>query len=228
MRAPSLADPTAPELRAGGRLLVIRFARPHAALSWAVVGGGRGRAQAVVWRQVDDAELGPNVDPGELLRTALAAEGLHDAIGLLTARDLSTFSDVTLGEGRARARCVATVGLGNALAAGDPPTGRHVGTINLLVQLVSPLSEGALVEAVALASEARTAALLELRVRSVRSPRCATGTGTDCIVVVAPEGPGGARYAGKHTVLGAAIGAAVFEATRRGARRWLSEWAARR
>jgi adenosylcobinamide amidohydrolase len=41
--------------------------------------------------------------------------------------------------------------------------------------------------------------------------------------VAAPEAPGGARYAGKHTALGALVGAAVREATGRGVRRWLEE-----
>src|SRR5262249_36698794 len=116
----------------------------------------------------------------------------------------------------------------NALAAGDHPGPVHrVGTVNLLVQLSRPLSDNALVECIALAAEARTAALLQLHVPSRRSFRSATGTGTDCIVVAAPEGPGGERYPGKHTALGAALGRAVRDATARGGRRWLEEMSAR-
>ena len=212
-----------PELRPHARLLVVPFARPHAVLSWASAGGGRTRARAVVWRQVTDAELPPEVDPEALLRASLTEGGLDSAVGLLTARDLATFEEVALRDEAAQVRCVATVGLGNALAAGDSPGPLRVGTINLLVQLATPLSEPALVETIALAAEARTAAVLEVRVPSRRSLRAATGTGTDCIVVAAPEAPGGARYAGKHTALGALVGAAVREATARGVRRWLEE-----
>jgi len=215
---------TAPELRPQERLLVVPFARPHATLSWATAGGGRARARRVVWRQVTDAELGPDVEPGQLLRECLAKAGIADAVGLLTARDLATFEDVALRDGALQVRCVATVGLGNAVAGGDAPgLMRPVGTINLLVQLSRPLSEAALVEAIALAAEARTAAVLEARLPSRRSLRAATGTGTDCIVVAAPEAPGGARYVGKHTAPGALVGAAVREATGRGVRRWLDE-----
>ncbi|WNG47582.1 adenosylcobinamide amidohydrolase [Archangium minus] len=213
----------APSLEGGGRLLVVRFERPHAVLSWAVINGGRRRARAVVWRQVRDDELVPGVDPVALLAASLG-ESSEETVGLLTSRDVSTFDDVRLASGALSARCVATVGLGNALAAGDEPGPlRSVGTINLLCQLSRPLSEGALVEAVALATEARTAALMEARVPSRRSLRVATGTGTDCIVVAAPEGPGGETYVGKHTRLGSLLGGAVREATARGVRRWLDE-----
>ncbi|WNG28079.1 adenosylcobinamide amidohydrolase [Cystobacter fuscus] len=222
----ALATPEgeAPSLEGGGRVLVVRFSRPHAVLSWALLNGGRRRARSVVWRQVRDDELVPGVDPLALLTASLGEEPPEETVGLLTSRDVSTFDDVHLASGAFSARCVATVGLGNALAAGDEPGPlRSVGTINLLCQVSHPLSESALVEALALAAEARTAALMEARVPSRRSLRVATGTGTDCIVVAAPEGPGGEQYMGKHTRLGSLLGGAVREATARGVRRWLEE-----
>jgi adenosylcobinamide amidohydrolase len=221
-RLPSL---DAPWLSADGRWLVIRFGRPHIALSWAVAGGGRRRTRAVAWRYTTEGELGPAVDAERFLHAELAQNGLEGAVGLMTGRALDTFEDVTMTEDKMSARCVATVGLSNALAAGDGPwPARRVGTINLLVTLERPLSENALLETMALAAEARAAALLDARVRSRQSTRPATGTGTDCIVVAAPEGTGVERYAGKHTALGAAVGAAVREATFRGALAWVAEY----
>jgi adenosylcobinamide amidohydrolase len=213
------------------QLLIVRFSRPHATLSWAVVNGGRSRASAVVWRYVCNAELTPEVDPEALLRGSLTGVELPDAVGLLTSCDLSRFEDVQRSDGELGARCVVTIGLSNALAAGDPPGPllHRVGTINLLCQLSQPLGEGALVEACALAAEARTAALLEASVPSRRTGRPATGTGTDCIVIAAPDvddddNIGNAtplRYVGKHTAAGALIGAVVREACTRGIARWL-------
>jgi adenosylcobinamide amidohydrolase len=208
-------------------------------LSWAIVGGGRRVATDVVWREVMRGELGPEVDPAALLRRALADAGLPDAIGLLTARDVRTFDvaeavDPAGGGADAalRARCVATVGLANALAAGDPPGTLptvHAGTVNVCVSLSVPLTDEALLEALALAAEARTAAMLEARLPSPLSGRPASGTGTDCIVVAAPVAPGGAypaarlAYAGKHTRVGSVLGAAVRDAVARGIARWLEE-----
>ena len=131
------------------------------------------------------------------------------------------------------ARAVATVGLGNALAAGDPPgplgPGGALGTINVLVQLSHALDEAALAEALALATEARTAAVLDGRVPSRRAAdgALATGTGTDCIVVAAPEAGEPLRWVGKHTLAGSLLGGAVREAVSRGVRRWIAEEVAR-
>jgi adenosylcobinamide amidohydrolase len=56
-----------------------------------------------------------------------------------------------------------------------------------------------------------------------RSGRPSTGTGTDCIVVTAPDGESGQEYTGKHTLLGALIGGVVHQACARGIARWLEE-----
>lgn len=209
------------------RLLTVRFTHPQRVLSWAIVNGGARRSQAIVWRHVLDEELGVFVDPAALLRQSLESIGLPDAVGLLTSRALHTFEQSSRSSGELSARCLTTVGLGNALAAGDAPGPlTSAGTINTLCQISAPLSEAALVEAVALVTEARTAALLEAQIPSRRSAHWASGTGTDCVVVACAEASterATERYVGKHTTVGALIGAAVREATARGIQRWIAE-----
>ncbi len=98
-----------------------------------------------------------------------------------------------------------------------------MGTINLLCQVSIGLSEEALIEACALAVEARTAALLDATLPSPLSGLPCTGTGTDCVVIAAPRGRPKERFAGKHTACGSAIGAAVRRAVARGVRVWMEE-----
>jgi len=223
------ARATAPAPSLAGRSLVVRLGGLHAVLSWAIVGGGRRSASEVVFCEVRDDELRPPVDPARLLRERLAALAAPSAVGLLTSRAVDTHVVAERELGGAWARCVATVGLGNALRAGDPPgPAARIGTINIVCQVSGALAELALVEAVSIAAEARTAAILEAGVASRRSGERATGTGTDCIVIAAPERDGGSRYAGKHTTLGHVIGASVYDAVRRGAAAWLAEHPAMR
>jgi adenosylcobinamide amidohydrolase len=47
----------------------------------------------------------------------------------------------------------------------------------------------------------------------------ATGTGTDCIAVAAPQGA--EAFSGLHTALGEAIGQAVLRAVGKGAQVWM-------
>jgi adenosylcobinamide amidohydrolase len=216
-----------PSLLDDGRLLVVKFPSMHRTLSWALCGGGLGLTRAVVWRYVELSELDPSVDAKALLQKSLHDHGLEGAVGLLTARDLATFDCVTRQRDGLGARAIATVGLGNALAAGDPPGPMAVGTINVLVQLSHPLDESGLAEALGLASEARTAAVMEANVPSRRSNTPATGTGTDCIVIAAPEEGEPVGWCGKHTLAGSLIGGAVREAVARGTRRWIAEQVAR-
>jgi len=206
--------------------LIARFTAEHTTASWAIAGGGLGAAWAVAWLQVRDDELVPAVDPGALLRDRLAAAGLPGAVGLMTTRNLDSYVDATAHHGAVSARCIATVGLGNALRAGDPPGRARLGTINLLCRVSAPLSPEAQLEALALAAEARALAVREAGVASTRTGRPASGTGTDCIVIAAPRAGDAAVFAGKHTALGHVIGAAVLDAIRRGIERQHGERAA--
>ena len=81
-----------------------------------------------------------------------------------------------------------------------------------------------MIEAVSIATEARTAAVLDLGER--RKGVAVTGTGTDCIAIAAPLGDDAAVFAGKHTAIGECIGAAVYKATAEGIRTWQTDFAA--
>jgi adenosylcobinamide amidohydrolase len=223
MAARANASTAAARVERTGRWLVVRFARPHLVASWAIAGGGLGTASAVAWRQVTERELRPPLEPVRWLRARMQEAGIEDAVGLLTSRDLDAWVEASSEDARVRAHCVATVGLGNALRAGDPPGAfARIGTINILCRVDAPLAPEALLESLAIATEAKTAAVLEAGVVSRRSGLPATGTGTDCVVIAAPQGSRPAPYAGKHTEVGAAIGAAVRDAVSAGVRAYLA------
>lgn len=212
----------------GAGWLVARFAKPQRVCSWAIANGGITSAPAVAWMQVRDAELAPPVDPVQLLRERLAHRGLSDAVGLVTGVDVATYRDRQVARGGVVARCVATVGLGNALRVGDPSEAReadsepHVGTINALCWLSVPLDDAGLLEASSIASAARTIAVAEAGVLSVATGAAATGTGTDCLVVACPAGAS-VSYAGMHTAAGSAVGAAVHAAVAAAVEGWLKD-----
>ena len=203
--------------------MTVRFPAPYRCVSWAVVNGGETTTDTVAWLFLKLNEIEDYDDPRAWFRARLAAEGLSQAVGLLTSRRLHGYVESGAGSG---CHVVATVGLSNALAAGDPVsfTPRKAGTINIVCALAEPLTKEAALEALALAAEARTAALLEARVPSVVSGRDASGTGTDCIVIAYPEDGAGADYCGKHTELGRRIGWHVRDAIGRGVAEWLAEY----
>jgi len=211
-------------LSADERFLAADLGALHRTLSWAVVGGGFGLHDRVVWHFVRREELDERTDPAKLLASRLTAQGHAQAVGLLTARHLAPFAESVHTSHGVTAHAVATVGLGNALRAGDPVQGPgRVGTINVLCHVSVPLSESALLEALALVVEARTAALLAFDVKSVVSGEQATGTGTDCVVVACPVSDAPEIYAGKHTPVGCAVGASVLHAVKVATAGWLEE-----
>ncbi len=215
-----------PWLALRDRMLVVSFGARTRACSWAIVGGGFASVRHVAWVEVEEAELRPPVDPRVLARERLRVEGLAgEVVVLLTSRRVASFEDCALEDGELAARAVATVGLGNALRAGDPAgVAGRIGTINLLVHVSAPMTDEALLEASAIATEAKTAAVIEAGSRSRRTGLAATGTGTDCTVLAGAPGEGrGERYAGKHTRVGALVGAAADRVVREGVRRWLLE-----
>jgi adenosylcobinamide amidohydrolase len=124
------------------------------------------------------------------------------------------------------ATCLATVGLSNAEAVGRrrPYHSADFGTINLCTAVDAALTEAAQLEALSIAIEARTAAVMEAGVSLPTGT--ATGTGTDCAALACDPGEG--RYAGLHTAIGEAIGAATRRAITAAAADWKSGAAPRK
>ncbi len=108
---------------------------------------------------------------------------------------------------------LATAGVkGNAMRT-SADSGDYVepGTINLIILTNRALTAGAMSRALITATEAKTAALEDLDIRSSYSGLPATGTGTDNILVASGTGPA-ADLTGGHARLGELIARATRQA----------------
>lgn len=192
---------------------------PQNVLSWAPHRPGFVTATRILWREVHNSDLPPDLDVTDWFATDLAARGADDAVAFLTSRDVSRFTQCIATVDDITAHAVATTGLSNAERVGARVdySGRDWGTINVAVQLSAGLSQTALIEALSIAVQARTTAVIDAGWPLPNGP--ATGTGTDCLAVAAPDGA--ACYAGLHTALGEAIGRAVHTAVLQGAQAWI-------
>lgn len=190
-------------------------------LSWAPHNPGFVSSDHVIWREVRDADLTEDFDALTWLTETLKAQGLDHSVGLITSRDVSKFRLERACSGRISATCLATVGLTNAERVGTrlSPNNTHPGTINLLVATDAALTDTALIELSSIATQARTAAVID-HGPDLRTGR-ATGTGTDCIALAAR--PGSQPFAGLHTEVAEAVGAAVYAAIAGGVIAWMAE-----
>lgn len=215
------------ELTCHRPLLFVQFDIDQTLLSWSLTRPGFRSGRRVAWLEVRNSDLAPQVDPYEFLDARMAAAGLADAVALMTSRDVRRHHLAQAIVDGAIATCLATVGLSNSLRVGhrSPAAPVRAGTINILVHVSQTLSQAAMIETLSVATQARTAALLDLDYRP--EGLAITGTGTDCIVVAAPARGEPAAFAGLHTAIGEAVGTCVTEAIREGGQVWLRERSAR-
>ncbi|HEY3739545.1 MAG TPA: adenosylcobinamide amidohydrolase, partial [Bryobacteraceae bacterium] len=216
-------------LRRASRYIVAELTVPHAVLSTSTHNGGQttkirylanhqsceGAAHKVRYEQIRDdyhasvcAEI--ELPPNETALMGTAANMNYAAIA--TAADLEI--EVT---------AIVTAGVqGNACCAGDPASWREGdkgwekihGTINTILLINRPLTEGALARAVITMTEGKSTALQRLAVRSLYSQDLATGTGTDQFAIAAPlEGSHRFTSTSPHSKLGELIGRTVRDAT---------------
>lgn len=175
-------------------------------------------------------------DPARYLGRIAVALGVDgDCVGLMTAvpmKQVVTSRDTRDG---IWVECFATVGVTNAVQAGEPPqrtsgekSDRTPGTINLIVITNACLAVSALVGAVQVATESKTGVLRDHAVPSWTGRPGATGTGTDAVVIAcALRGQGPWQpYAGTHTDIGSMIGRVTADCLTRGlarARQWAAQ-----
>jgi len=191
-------------------------------LSWAMNRPGFVRARRILWREVRNADLTPDLDVGAWLDGELQARDAADAVAFLTSRDIRCYNEAQTQVGTTRAHAVATVGFSNAERVGYrlDRTGKDWGTINIALHLNTAISQAALLEVMSIVVQARTAAVMDAGLTLPTG--IATGTGTDCVAVAAPEG--GTPYAGLHTEIGEATGRAVYKAVSKGATEWMQRY----
>jgi|SRR6056297_1827067 len=189
-------------------------------LSWAINRPGFADARRIVWREVRNADLPVDLDVTRWFAQELEARNASDAVAFLTSRDVSRYHVAQATAAATRADVVTTVGLSNAERVGArmDRTGQDWGTINVAIRLNRRLTDAALLEAMSIAVEARTAAVMDADLPLATG--VATGTGTDCVAIAARRGL--AAYAGLHTDIGEAVGRAVYDAVFEGARDWLT------
>ncbi|MEV7655950.1 adenosylcobinamide amidohydrolase [Streptomyces anulatus] len=204
--------------------------------SSAVLGGGIGPRAWILNAQVPGGY--PRLDPDRHLAEIADAEGLTGpGAGLMTAADVAAYT--TGHDGGVTATVTAGLGVRGWAAAPDtatraphrpedaaapgspyrpedadaPGSPFRPGTVNIVVTLPVALSDAALVNAVATATEAKVQALLDAGLDC-------SGTPTDAVCVAAPEPgqDGGEPFAGPRSTWGARIARAVHTAVLAGAR----------
>jgi iron complex transport system ATP-binding protein len=143
----------------------------------------------------------------------------------MTAVPLTQLVTARVSAGPLWVECFATVGVTNAVRAGEWPqpssSGKGqavIGTINLILITNGDLSNSAMVGAVQVATETKTGVLRDHAVPTWTGSSGATGTGTDAVVVVCALRGEGPRhvYSGTHTIIGALVGQAVARCVSRG------------
>jgi adenosylcobinamide amidohydrolase len=173
--------------------LVWRFDQAQRMISSAPVGGGIGERDWILNAQVrsgyDRYDLGAHID--ELATLATLAPG--SGVGMLTAADVTGAVPADDGD----ALVLASVGVRVPTWAAAPAEATDpvitaararlgagpVGTINIVVSLPVAMSDAALVNLVATATEAKTQALLDAGIAG-------TGTATDAVCVACPRADG--------------------------------------
>lgn len=196
--------------------LIADLGHPRRVLSFAPHNPGFRTARHILVREVRDADLPAGFDAQAWLGDQLAGIGHGEAVGMMTSRALHHHRVARAGP----VTCAATVGLGNAERVGHRRAhpAKGYGTINLALLVEAGLSDTAMIEALSIAAEARTLAVLEAGVRLPSG--LATGTGTDCIALACD--PGTITFAGLHTDIGQALGRAVHDAVARAAQDWVA------
>ncbi len=208
----------------------LAFDQPWRVLSSAVLNGGFCQVNHFLNMRVPKCCPIALEDPAKTLARYCCDRGWGEpAVGMMTAasmKSLRVVHEEIAGESLA---VLVTTGLDNARRAGDPAefsalasVPNKVGTINMAVLSSAYLTDAAMVEMVAVVTEAKAAALQELNVRSPLSGKLATGTGTDSIALFSntkiseESGQNGqlVKFAGKHTLMGERVAQMVIRAVR--------------
>ncbi|WP_226665285.1 adenosylcobinamide amidohydrolase [Metabacillus litoralis] len=153
-------------------------------------------------------------DPIRDIQDWLAKEAIssYNTVGMMTAVILEDKSIIRENINGIEILAVITAGVGNAVDithAHNQPRNKW-GTVNIMIFLDAHLTDGALVNSIQSATEAKTKAFADLHIKDINTQTIATGTSTDCTLIAATQNGQATPYAGSGTTLGKAIGKVVY------------------
>ena len=218
-------------LRQFGKGLIIDFQGKRRVLSTSMLHGGFSDTLKHVFNYnclADDYDCSLNFDSYEQeLGENARCLGLNpeEATGLSTAAFVECAAISTKQYLDLSVTAIVTAGIDyNAVRIGDPAsyyeksniyTPLTPGTINILLYINHAMPEGAMVRAVTMCTEAKSAAIAELMLGSCYSSGIATGSGTDGTIVISDlETKEMLTDAGGHSKLGELIGCSVKTAVK--------------
>lgn len=164
--------------------------------------GGKLYTEFMQQKVADDLKL----KKSDINKMATAAN--MDNLAVVT-KEFKPFTVAVLATGGARTNAIRTGVDESSHIEGEEPKG----TINIVLLTNALLTDGAMARAIITMTEAKTAALEDLKVPSSYTKSVqATGTGTDSVIIVSGVTGPAATYTGGHSKIGELIGKATYEA----------------
>jgi adenosylcobinamide amidohydrolase len=193
-------------------------------VSSAIYNGGFKKTRAVLNVQatndLTDKQL--HADPQKFIIDSAKKLGIQDDfVGMVTAAAVNKFAYASKKDGNLTVTVTATAvdvdgnTCSHAETAGEPITVEEMpGTINIMIVIDGNPTESCLVSTVLTATEAKTAAMWELDIRSRYSGNVATGTITDAIIIAKTNRGPPIVYGGPASKLGQLVGYCTRKAVR--------------
>ncbi|MFH7818080.1 adenosylcobinamide amidohydrolase [Neobacillus thermocopriae] len=189
---------------------------PLRTMSSGVIGSGMGWHRSFVNRHVSKDYNCRN--HREEMATYLKDNGFDpsETIGMMTAVNLEDVVYSYVDAGDFSILVIITAGVGNAIDCSKAELHTYEmvpGTINTWIFVNGELTEEAFIQSIMIATEAKTKAMSDLKIRDQITGTIATGTSTDSILVAASQKGKRLEYAGSITPLGKLISKAVYDCT---------------
>ena len=168
-----------------GKTLVVSFALPRPVLSWAAYNGGfRPRVSHVIIHAVDSI-------PVQSARQAASRLDLRGTVVGMMVRNELDFHTVTVADGDLKVSAIAVADCSMMASVGDHPAHPietpgpriHLTAFNFILVTNYSFTQEAMLEAISIATEAKSRAIFELGLHT-QSGELATGGAADCIAVV--------------------------------------------
>ncbi|MCW3995457.1 MAG: adenosylcobinamide amidohydrolase [Candidatus Bathyarchaeota archaeon] len=191
-------------------VLAITSQKGLATVSSAIFNGGAKRVKSIlnvgVPQGYSDRSL--HLDPMELITTSAAKLGItEDYLAMVTAANVQNYSLVSKKSDAFSVYVAATAGCQHGESSGEEMNVQEItGTINLIVLIDGNPTESCMVAAVITATEAKSAALRDLDVRSRYTGDSATGSITDSVTIASTGVGKTISLAGPASKLGKLVG----------------------